>query len=122
MMTASFCSNCEVDDGVEFFQEGDAVGLFALPGEERVGVDAETDVVEAELMDEADVVGGGEGAEALDGVVAGLREPVAGVDAAAEMLGALEGEVVGLLGGCAGGCQEGGEEEGCQQTVREGHA
>ena len=35
-----FLFDCEVDDGVEFFQEGDAVGLFSLPGEERVGVDA----------------------------------------------------------------------------------
>ena len=95
--------DCEFDDGVEFFHEGGAVGLFALPGEEGVGVDAETDVVEAELVDEADVVGSGEGAEALDGVVAGLREPVAGVDAAAEVLGALGGEVAGLLGGCGGG-------------------
>src|SRR2546430_12710402 len=39
------------------FHEGGAVGLFALPGEERVGVDAETDVIEAELVDESDVVG-----------------------------------------------------------------
>ena len=94
--------DCEFDDGVEFFHEGDAVGLFALPGEEGVGVDADADVVEAEVVDEADVVGGGEGAEALDGVVAGLREPVAGVDAAAEMLGALEGEVVWFAGRVCG--------------------
>jgi hypothetical protein len=100
-----FLFDCEVDDGVELFHEGYAVGLFALPGEEWVGVDAEADVIEAEMMDEADVVGSGEGAEALDGVVVGLREPVAGVDAAAEMLGALEGEVICLLGGCRGGYQ-----------------
>jgi hypothetical protein len=30
----------EFDDRVELFHEGGAVGLFALPGEERVGVDA----------------------------------------------------------------------------------
>ena len=43
--------------------------LPAIVGE-RVGVDAEADVVEAEMVDEADVVSGGEGAETLDGVVA----------------------------------------------------
>ena len=104
----------EFDDGVEFLHEGGAVGLVSLPGEEGVGVDADADVVEAEVVDEADVVGGGEGAEALDGVVAGLCEPVAGVDAAAEMLGALEGQVVWLLSACLVGDEECWEEDGCQ--------
>ena len=36
-----------------------------LPGDQRAGVDAEAAVVEAHLCDEGDVVGGGEGLEAM---------------------------------------------------------
>ena len=42
-------------------------------------------------------VGGGEGLEAMGGVVVGLREPHAGVDAVLQMLGASEGQ--GVLSG-----------------------
>jgi hypothetical protein len=69
-MTASFFLDCELDDGIELSHEGDAIVLFALPGQQRVRVDAYSDVVESQMADEAYVVGGREGAQALDGVVA----------------------------------------------------
>ena len=82
------------DDAVEFGHEGRAVTAALLPFGERVGVDAEADVVEAEFCHERDVVGGGEGSEVFDRVAAGvLGEPDAGVDAVAQVLRPGEGGV-----------------------------
>ena len=68
--------------------------LALLPFGERVGVDAEADVVEAEFRHKGDVVGGGEGPEVFNGVAAGvLGKPDTGVDAVAKMPGAGEGGV-----------------------------
>ena len=56
------------------------------PGQQRVGVDAETDVVKAEAMDKGKIVRSGIGAKAFGAVTAGsLGKPVAGVDAVAQM-------------------------------------
>lgn len=90
----------DLDDAIEL---GAEVGWFAgiLPGEQRAGVDAETDVVEAHAGDESDVGFSGEGLQPMAGVVVGLGKPLAGIDAVLEMLGALEGD--GFRGGILGG-------------------
>jgi hypothetical protein len=54
-------------------------------------------MVKAHFCDEGEVGGGGEGLEVVDGVVAGLGKPDAGVDAVLEVLGA--GESYGGWGG-----------------------
>jgi hypothetical protein len=89
--------------------EGDDAGFGEAGGvgDEGLRVDAKTDVVEAEGLDEAEVLGDGVGGEALGGVVGGLGVPGAEIDAAAEVGGALEGE--GLAGHELRGLGGGGE-------------
>jgi hypothetical protein len=99
------------DDGVELGHEVATLRAVLLPKGEGVGVDAEANVVEAETVDEGDVVEGGEGAEPHYGVVVRrLREPEAGVDAVAQMGNALGRQIGRLSGGKSagkyGGCCE----------------
>jgi hypothetical protein len=58
---------------------------------EDLRIDTDADVIEAHLLDTVNVVELGVGAESLRGVVGRLREPLAGVNAMAEMLSTMDG-------------------------------
>ncbi len=77
-------------------------------------------MVEAEGLDEAEVLGDGVGGEALGGVVGGLGVPGAEIDAAAEVGGAREGE--GLAGlDERGGLGKGGEPDAGKEKAEGSH-
>ena len=83
------------NDTVELRDEIVPGRAVASPGDEWVGVDAETNVVEPELVDEGEVVRSDERTQAAGGVIRRvLGEPVAGVDTAAKVLRPCEGKAV----------------------------
>ena len=108
-----------------FVEAGEELGVEAVSGArvllEGDGIDAEADVVKAEAGDEGDVLSVGIAVGARGGVVGGgLGEPLRGVDAAAEMLGAGEGDLD--TGGVLGGGGEGEGEQGGEKQGADGHA
>src|SRR6185437_911901 len=76
--------DCAVKAGKEIGVEAVSVVRVLL---ERIGIDAEADIVEAELGHEGNIGRSGFGVGVLRGVVAGiLREPDRSIDTVAEML------------------------------------
>src|SRR5579884_503678 len=74
---------------------GDAIRLISA--EHRSGVDAQPDVIEADITDELNILGRVPGLEMLLGVALGvvnLGKPFAEIDAVAKVLGAMEGKRV----------------------------
>src|SRR5438876_7532170 len=97
----------DVDDYVEILIEnhfhraidhcqifrGDAIGLAA--SEHRIAIESEANVIEAHRFDEGNILRGVVGVEMFFGVALGvedLGEPMAKIDAVAQVLRAFEGE------------------------------
>src|SRR6185437_112851 len=76
--------DCAVEAGKKIGVEAVGVVRVLL---ERIGINAEANIVEAELGHEGNIGGSGFGVGVLRGVVAGiLREPARSIDTVAEML------------------------------------
>src|SRR5579875_241580 len=79
------------NDPVQLPGKGLTLRTAVQPRQQRVGIDAEANVIEAETMDQRKIVGRGKASQALHVVTPRrLGKPVAHVDASSEVSGSLK--------------------------------